>query len=157
MVQENNTSSVTQETFDTILSELVESKRSIVALCKQHGTCWSQLWEFKHNNPTAETKYARARICQYEALLDELHDLEDEMLDRVQGCDPKCSNAVATAYKIKIDNLKWILSKLKPGFYGDKVDVTSGGDKIESLSTDKLVDEIVSSISKIKASENQNG
>ena len=35
------------------------------------------------------------------------------------------------AVKLKADNLKWSMSKMKPKKYGDKVDVTSDGKAIK--------------------------
>jgi hypothetical protein len=32
--------------------------------------------------------------------------------------------------RLKIDTFKWQLGKMKPKVYGEKLDVTSGGDKI---------------------------
>jgi len=34
--------------------------------------------------------------------------------------------------RLKIDSLKWSLSKLNPKKYGDKLDMTSGGEKLQS-------------------------
>lgn len=118
--------------FNSICDEISETiDDSIHDLCKKHATCWSAFWKFKEENDDAETRYAHARKAQIEHLFDLIHYYEAKMLAAVQECDPKCSNAVATAYKIKIDNLKWILSKLNPAKYGDKIDLTSGGEKLK--------------------------
>jgi hypothetical protein len=37
--------------------------------------------------------------------------------------------------KLKIDTLKWAASKLNPKRYGDKIDVTSGGDRLARETT----------------------
>lgn len=58
-------------------------------------------------------------------------DIGDEAIDAAQEVDPKASGAVVNAYKLKADNLKWSMSKMKPKKYGDKVDVTSGGEAIK--------------------------
>jgi hypothetical protein len=43
-------------------------------------------------------------------------------------------NSVAVARdKLRIDTRKFIAAKLKPKKYGDKVDITSAGDKIETV------------------------
>ena len=41
--------------------------------------------------------------------------------------DPLMVNAAVQALRVQIDSLKWVLSKIAPKKYGDKLDVTSNG------------------------------
>lgn len=111
------------EIYEKICTDTEDSanfKLSITNICKKNGASES---DFRKNLADEKNKnrYASARANKYRNALDAIHDLEDEMIGAVQECDCKCSNAVATAYKIKIDNLKWIASKLMPKEYGDAV------------------------------------
>ena len=57
--------------------------------------------------------------------------LENECLMAVETAeDSRKANAIVQAYKLKIDNLKWIASKLKPKTYGDKLDITSNNESL---------------------------
>jgi len=59
-------------------------------------------------------------------LYDQINDLEIECLKKIEKLDSnssKKSNAIVNCYKIRIDNIKWSLSKLVPKKYGDKIEV----------------------------------
>lgn len=74
-------------------------------------------------------------LKQYELATDErtesqqeiLIDLGDRAIEHAEEADPKAANAVVSAYKLKADNLKWSMSKMKPKKYGDKIDMTTNG------------------------------
>ncbi len=78
-----------------------------------------------------QKQYARACEERTEAHNEQLLDYGEEALELAQNCDPKAANAVVSAVKLKADNLKWVMSKMKPKKYGDKVDVTSAGEAIK--------------------------
>jgi hypothetical protein len=75
-------------------------------------------------------QYARATEERTEAQNEMLLELGDEAQELAQNVDPKAANAVVSAVKLKADNLKWVMSKMKPKKYGDKLDLTSGGEKL---------------------------
>lgn len=65
-------------------------------------------------------KYEAARELQADVYADEMDDIaRDQTLDTQRA-------------RLIIDTRKWTSSKLKPKKYGDKLDMTSGGEKIES-------------------------
>ena len=76
--------------------------------------------EFRKNYEQAIDQRTEA---QHEMLLDN----GDEAIEEAKTSDPKASNAVVSAYKLKADNMKWVMSRMKPKKYGDKVDITSDG------------------------------
>ena len=64
-------------------------------------------------------------------MIDEMQDVEEECLQAVDCVDdPKKANALVQAYRLKLDNLKWIASKLKAKKYGDKLDITSNNESL---------------------------
>ena len=75
-------------------------------------------------------QYERAK--EQSAYVDEesLDETGDKAIEMAQIVDPKVAGAVVSAYKLKADNLKWSMSKKKPKKYGDKLDLTSGGEKL---------------------------
>ncbi len=85
-------------------------------------------WMAKY--PEFVEQYARAKEASAEAHNEMILDLGDEAIELSQSVDPKASGAVVQAVKLKADNLKWTMSKMKPKKYGDKVDLTSGGEKL---------------------------
>src|SRR5436305_10818518 len=58
--------------------------------------------------------------------------------------------------RLQIETRKWLMAKMKPKRYGDKLDVTSGGDKINRGMTDEQLDAILTRATTAgdKASEN---
>lgn len=81
-------------------------------------------------------QYARAMEIRSEVLFDEILEISDEAnADLDIGDDGKLrviGEAVQRS-KLKIEARKWALSKMQPKKYGDKIDHTSGGDKIENM------------------------
>ena len=120
-------SDFTKELADKICSQLAEGI-SLRTVClgeempdKQTVFSWMRLHkEFLD-------QYARAKEESSEALNEELMELGDEAIRLSQEVDPKSSGAVVQAVKLKADNHKWMMSKMKPKKYGDKVDLTTNG------------------------------
>ncbi len=65
-------------------------------------------------------KYEAAKALQADVYADEMDDIaHNELIDTQRA-------------RLIIDTRKWVASKLKPKRYGDKLDMTSGGEKIET-------------------------
>ena len=73
-------------------------------------------------DPEFSAKYARARDVQAERFADELVDIADE----------SDSEDVSKA-KLRIETRKWVISKILPKKYGDKLDLTNAGEKFEAV------------------------
>lgn len=72
-------------------------------------------WAHDAKHPFAE-QYARARARGYRIHADEILDIADEAT----------SDAVQVARnKLRIDTRKWVLSKMLPKEYGDKIEIAS--------------------------------
>lgn len=106
---------------------------SLTVICKGEGMpaiSTVYVWMLKHER-FAEA-YARAREEQADTLADEITAIADEKPAEVvddKGTSRTDSGWV-TWQKNRIDARKWVAAKLKPRAYGDKVDLTSGGDKV---------------------------
>lgn len=81
------------------------------------------------------------RACELraEALLDEMFDIADDTSKDVIEEDlgdgivnTRVNHEVIQRSRLRYDARKWLVTKLNPKKYGDKVDVTSGGDKIQT-------------------------
>lgn len=90
---------------------------------KKRYPSWSNWCAWKREYPEVQTMYMRAREDKSEAV--------DVQIDRVmqkleQGLiDP-------TTARIMIDTLKWKAAKYYPKMFGDKVDVTTNGENINT-------------------------
>lgn len=78
--------------------------------------------------------YARAMEQRAENIFEEILDIvdcedQDIMLDE-EG-NPRTNHDVIQRDRLRVDARKWMLGKMQPKKYGDKLDVTSDGEKIE--------------------------
>lgn len=87
------------------------------------------------------TQYARARELQMEAWADEIVEISDDgtndWIARQFG-QGKIEEVVNHEYinrsRLRVDTRKWLLSKLKPGTYGDKIQhANAAGDGNQEL------------------------
>ena len=108
------------------LAEVVcESMRDGLSLrkaCLEAGITASTFLEFVERSEDIAEQYARAR----EALIDKIADETIEIADAPVGSlatGGTDSGAVAKQ-KLQVDTRKWLLSKLAPKKYGDKVEQT---------------------------------
>lgn len=96
------------------------------------------------NNPDEKynlfrEQYARAREEQAEFLAEEMIEIaDDSSQDDLEIDTPKGKQTIenkewTNRSRLRVDTRKWIASKLKPKKFGDKIDVTSKGESITSV------------------------
>lgn len=85
------------------------------------------IFRWLRTNKEFSEQYALAKQESTDAQQEQLESLGDEAIALSQTVDVKASGAVVQAVKLKADNLKWLMSKMKPKKYGDKLDLTSDG------------------------------
>ena len=85
--------------------------------------------------------YARAKEDRADTHADELIDIADNSTNDVyvaftQDGKPyaKVDGVVVNRARLMIDTRKWIAAKLRPNYYGDKLDVTTGGAQLGKAS-----------------------
>lgn len=94
-------------------------------------------------------RYARARDLQMEHWADEVIDVADDgtndFMEKSSGDDEKSSWVLNGEHvqrsRLRIDSRKWLLSKLKPERYGDKIQHT--GDKDSPIAHHHAVEWVV--------------
>lgn len=96
-----------------------ESLRTITSEAGMPHRSTVHKWLFERKE--FSDQYARAREAQADTYADEMEDI---------ARDPKIDVQRA---RLIIDTRKWNASKLKPKKYGDKLDMTSDGEKLEGL------------------------
>lgn len=120
----------TEELVDTICEKIAlgQSARSITR--EEDMPALTTMWRWLRENENFRQQYELATRERSEAQHEELLIFGDEAIKEAKEVNPKVSNAVVSAWKLKSDNLKWSMSKMKPKKYGDKIDFTTGGEKI---------------------------
>jgi hypothetical protein len=118
----------TQEIADLICTRLADGE-SLRAICRDESLparCTVITW--KNTNEEFCRQYARARDDQVELYADEIIDISDDSTnDYVRRTAQDGSTEMVldhehiTRSRLRVDSRKWLLSKLKPGTYGDKI------------------------------------
>ncbi|AGO47355.1 phage terminase small subunit [Cellulophaga phage phi19:1] len=88
------------------------------------------------------TQYACACEERADSIFEEILDIADESTrDKKVLEDGRevVDSEVVQRSRLRIDARKWMLSKMQPKKYGDKVDVVSDGEKINTISPDIVV------------------
>jgi len=94
----------------------------------------STWFEWLKKYPNCAENYAAARAQQAHYLADEIIAIADNKAGDVSHVDefgnPIADHEFIARSRLKVDARKWAAAKLLPKVYGDKVDVTSDGEKI---------------------------
>lgn len=120
----------TKELADTICERIAlgESMRSISR--DETMPAMSTIFKWLREHEEFSKQYVRAADERTDAHHEDLLELGDEAVELAQVVNEKASSAVVQAVKLKADNLKWSMSKMRPKKYGDKLDMTSNGKEL---------------------------
>lgn len=90
------------------------------------------LWLAKY--PEFSERYAQARANQAKLLAQQIIEIADDGANDTyidsEGREVTNHDHIQRS-KLRVDARKWVASKLLPKVYGDKLDVTSDGEKLE--------------------------
>lgn len=118
---------------DEICERLVNGESLRKITCDDHIPAASTIFKWLNDNKDFAEQYAHARDAQADTLADEIVDIADDgsndYMERDDGSTEYNGDAVARS-KLRVDARKWVAAKLKPKKYGDKLDLTSGGEKL---------------------------
>lgn len=88
------------------------------------------IWRWIRENEEFGKQYASACQNRTDAQNEMLIDMGDEAIEASKKSKGGVGNAVVQAYKLKADNFRWVMSKMKPKKYGDRLDLTTLGEKL---------------------------
>lgn len=122
-------STFTQEIFDKICERMADGE-SLRAICKTKGMPAKRtVLRWVAADDTLAKQYAEAQLMRAEHYFDEIVEIADN------GTDPAKT-------RVQVDARKWVLSRMNPKKYGDKMDLTANiNGKIESI-TRRVVDPV---------------
>jgi hypothetical protein len=128
-------STYTPEIGKAICDALAAHDGGLRSLCKSRDDFPepNTIYTWRSRFPDFDDQFAHARQKQLQMMAEDIVDIsQDETLD-------------PQARRLMVDTRKWLLSKLMHRTYGDKLDVTSGGETLNT-SNAMLVDQRVQSI-----------
>ncbi len=121
----------------TKLCEQLALGLSIRSVCAIEGMPAIQTvfnWLRKHKDFLEQ--YARAKEESTDAMAEEILDIADDgsndyMTITKGNAEYEVVNHEAiNRSRLRVDTRKWLMAKMKPKKYGDRLDVTSGGEKV---------------------------
>lgn len=134
-----------QAIADEICDRLIEGQSLRTIAKDEHMPAASTVFKWLASNESFAEQYGRAREAQADAMADEIVDISD---GEGTEADPQRD-------RLRVDARKWVAAKLKPKKYGDKLDVTSAGEKIapDDVTTATRLAAIFSDIEKRNAAD----
>jgi hypothetical protein len=126
----------TQEIADELCAMLA-SGRSLRTACSQaHMPVIATVYNWFRVHPDFLEQYTRAKADAADAMAEDIIDLADqpdEYTETVTLADGtittrRIDNVRRT--QLRIETRKWLMAKLQPRKYSEKLDLTSGGDKL---------------------------
>jgi len=122
-----------KDSFEYIISQ-IESGRALISVLKDSGMPSSKtFYQWLEDDEDKVKYYACACEKRADAIFEDILSIvDDKSKDAAKGTEGM--NSVQRA-RLQMDARKWIASKLNPKKYGDKTDITSGGDKIQTMPT----------------------
>jgi hypothetical protein len=121
--------------FKIIISEIENGASLRSCLRKDNRPSSSTFFIWIDEDIEKSKQYERAVELRSEYLFDEIIEIADKQGEDVS--EDKDGNRVINhnivqRNRLQIDARKWALSKMLPKKYGDKLDMTSGGEKLQS-------------------------
>lgn len=136
MAKKGRPTTFTQEIADTICEQLATSSKSLKKICKELDLNAGTVLAWLSSNKEFQDQYARAKEEQADLLADEILEISDDGTNDTYMDDDgnaRTDQDVIQRSKLRVDARKWLASKLKPKKYGDKTDITSGGNEIKPM------------------------
>jgi hypothetical protein len=124
---------ITDEQFESVCELLETESGSIPKHCKTVGIAPKSFYKMLTSNEKYGKRYARSKDNQKFPMFEEIITISEEPVPMGEhGYD---SAAVADK-RLRIDARKWVISKIDPKKYGDKVDLTSDGERLQAPPTE---------------------
>jgi hypothetical protein len=125
----------------------MEGGASLRSACLQESLPRKTFFEWIDGNEQWRNQYARACEARADKMFDEIIEIADDSSQDTIQVDlgggvivEKENHEFINRSKVRIDARKWSLAKMMPKKYGDKLDVTSDGEKIQNISHISLPD-----------------
>lgn len=123
--------------FNLICGELSKG-RSLRSVLRDEGMPHSDtFYVWIDSDKTKSVQYARACEERAEKIFEEMLDIADDSSNDTMYIETKGGKEIEVEDKewtnrsrLRIDTRKWMLSKMMPKKYGDKLDVTTDGEKL---------------------------
>lgn len=125
-----------KEKIDLII-DLIEEGGSIRAILKRPDTIGTKtFYKWLEESEELQERYKKATQKRADNIFEEMLEIADKQsadMEINERGEHVINYNVINRSRLQIDTRKWMLGKLNPTKYGDKLDVTSGGDKLQAV------------------------
>lgn len=136
---EGRPTTFTKELADKICEELALGY-SMRTVCKKEGMpAMSSVFKWLRENKEFSEQYEKAKQESTDAMAEDLLDIADDgtndWMEREteNGSYTVLNTEAISRSRLRVDTRKWLMSKMKPKKYGEKLDLTTGGDKFSNI------------------------
>lgn len=122
-----------EEKFEYVCME-VQNGRPLRRACPEFMGL-EKFYQMLKDSEELSKRYARACDARADKIFDDMLSIADENSRDTFVDDngiERTDHDVIQRSKLMVDTRKWVLAKLAPKKYGDKIDVTSDGEKINT-------------------------
>ena len=120
------------------ICDKIANGKSVRLSLTEINISWSAFTRWIEKSEDKRKQYARAMSIRADTLFEELLDIADDgsndWMTTNKG-DIILDSEHVQRSKLRIDTRKWALSKMNPKKYGEKLDVTTDGEKVNTQPT----------------------
>lgn len=124
------------ELIDSICERIMMGE-SLNRICKDKAMpSYRTVCYWLRDKPDFLQKYTCARVVQMHLLADSILEIADDgSQDTVLNDNGRAEKNTEwiSRTRLKLDTRKWLLAKLLPKLYGDRLDVTTAGEKLNKI------------------------
>ena len=133
--------------FEYVCQEIEKGKALRNVLKDENMPSTSTFYQWLDNDEVKAKQYARATEVRADIIFDDILAIADENTNDTsinENGIEVVNNDVIQRSRLRIDARKWVLSKLNPKKFGDKIQTEHSGEikgvNLSSLSTQELID-----------------
>lgn len=115
--------------------ESIKENGNLRMSCRIHGVKPSTFMDWVKADEKLAEQYAAAREVGLDAMAMEILDIADDGTNDTyvdENGNKRTDHDVIARSRLRVDSRKWLLSKLMPKKYGEKIDITSKDEKLEA-------------------------
>lgn len=131
-----------KDAADVIIETLSTTTQGLRRICKDIGISTRTVYDWiVEDFEGFGQRYTRAKQIQADLAVEDAYDIADDtskdtVLD--EWGNPRENKEWTNRSRLRVDLRKWHASKLAPKVYGDRLDVTSGDEPVNSMSAEAL-------------------
>lgn len=134
---------------DTICQRLAEGESMRSISRDKDMPAMSTMFKWLRENDIFSEQYAKAKQESADAMAEDILDIADTpVIGEIKTIRPDGSieikqDEMLGHRRLQIDTRKWLMSKMKPKKYGEKLDMTSDGEKIGATLSAEQLDQLI--------------